>query len=118
MVKSLEEAWGHNIKLYFTRFNEKVFVFFWFWFLFVGILSILGLFYWSTASILPSCKRAFITKYLRCMGAIEPISSAFEMHLVNSFIDFLRTDGIFLLRMIQAIFKKFFKISWKRPNLN
>ena len=38
------------------------------------------------------------------MGAIEPISNAFEIHLVNSFIDFLRTDGIFLLRMIQVIY--------------
>lgn len=40
------------------------------------------------------------------MGVIEQTSNAFEIHLVNNFIDFLRTDGVFLLRMIQAIFKK------------
>jgi len=95
-----------ELNFLFSRFNEKVFVFFWFWFLFVGVLSLLGLFYWSTATILPGCKRAFITKYLRCMGVIEQTSNAFEIHLVNNFIDFLRTDGVFLLRMIQAIFKK------------
>uniref|UniRef100_A0A914MUA5 Innexin n=1 Tax=Meloidogyne incognita TaxID=6306 RepID=A0A914MUA5_MELIC len=94
--------WTVQCVLMINMFNEKVFVFFWFWFLFVGVLSLLGLFYWSTATILPGCKRAFITKYLRCMGVIEQTSNAFEIHLVNNFIDFLRTDGVFLLRMIQT----------------
>ncbi|CAK5083263.1 unnamed protein product [Meloidogyne enterolobii] len=75
--------WTVQCVLMINMFNEKVFVFFWFWFLFVGVLSLLGLFYWSTATILPGCKRAFITKYLRCMGVIEQTSNAFEIHLTN-----------------------------------
>jgi hypothetical protein len=87
------------------RFNEKIYIFFWFWFLFVGFLSVLSLLYWAFASLLPGRQRAYVAKYLRCSGIISEYeyTSVRDQRLIDDFIRrYMRTDGVFLLRMIQA----------------
>uniref|UniRef100_A0A914HXB1 Innexin n=1 Tax=Globodera rostochiensis TaxID=31243 RepID=A0A914HXB1_GLORO len=95
--------WTVQCVLMINMFNEKIFVFFWFWFIFVGILSVLSLLYWTVASLLPGCQKAYVCKYLRCVGVIANFTTHREQRLIDSFLaHFLRTDGIFLLRMIQT----------------
>ncbi|CAD5229285.1 unnamed protein product [Bursaphelenchus okinawaensis] len=95
--------WTVQCVLMINMFNEKIFVFMWFWFIFVGVLSVLSFFYWFFAITLRSQRRSFITKYLRCTSAIGQYPSRTEQSLVNDLtIKFLRSDGVFLLRLIQT----------------
>jgi len=52
---------------------------------------------------LPGRQRAYVTKYLRCVGAIGEFTTHREQRLIDDFVgQFMRTDGVFLLRMIQV----------------
>ncbi|KAL3119007.1 hypothetical protein niasHT_003790 [Heterodera trifolii] len=95
--------WTVQCVLMINMFNEKIFLFFWFWFIFVGLLSLLSLFYWAFATLVPAFQKAYVCKYLRCVGIIAHFTTHREQRLIDSFFrDFLRTDGVFLLRMIQT----------------
>lgn len=111
--------WTVQCVLMINMFNEKIFVFFWyapppsslqffilffrFWFLFVGVLSFLSLVYWTFATLLPGSQRAYVSKYLRCVGSIGQFTTHREERVLDHFVrNFLRTDGVFLLRMIQV----------------
>ncbi|KAI1724202.1 innexin domain-containing protein [Ditylenchus destructor] len=95
--------WTVQCVLMINMFNEKIFIFFWFWFLLVGALSVLSLIYWLFATLLPGQQRGYIGKYLRCTSAISNYPSNREQRLIDDFIRrFLRTDGVFLLRLIQT----------------
>lgn len=95
--------WTIQCVLMINMFNEKVFIFFWFWFIFVGILSVLSFLYWLLATALYVQRRAYICKYLRCTGAITDFPTTRDQRLIRSFVrDFLRPDGVFLLRLIQT----------------
>jgi len=98
--------WTVQCVLMINMFNEKIFLFFWFWFMLVGVLSVLSLFYWFLATLLPIQRRAYVSKYLRCAGVIDTRSdylSTRDHNTIDGFIRrFLRTDGVFLLRLIQT----------------
>ena len=102
-VLSNIHRWTVQCVLMINMFNEKIFVFFWFWFLFVGILSFLSLVYWTFATTIGKWRRDFVAKYLRCTSAIPERESPRDLRLVDGFVsDFLRPDGVFLLRLIQT----------------
>jgi hypothetical protein len=95
--------WTVQCVLMINMFNEKIFIFLWFWFFFVGIMSILSLIYWLLATTVGKWRKDFVTKYLRCTGAISENPSQREEELVNGFVtNLLRPDGVFLLRLIQT----------------
>lgn len=95
--------WTVQCVLMINMFNEKIFIFFWFWFLFVGALSVLSLVYYFFASLLPGRQRLYVAKYLRCVGAIGDFPTPREQRLIDDFVrQFMRTDGVFLLRLIQT----------------
>lgn len=74
-----------------------------FWFILVGILSSMSLIYWLLCTFLSSQKREYILKYLRCTGSIVEYTTHQEEKLIDDFIrSFLRTDGVFILRLIQV----------------
>ncbi|KAE9555963.1 hypothetical protein FO519_000819 [Halicephalobus sp. NKZ332] len=101
-VLSNIHRWTVQCVLMINMFNEKIFIFFWFWFLFVGVLSILSLIYWLLATGIGKWRREFVAKYLRCTSAISERESPRDLRLVDGFVkDFLRPDGVFLLRLIQ-----------------
>ncbi|KAH7728080.1 inx-13 [Aphelenchoides avenae] len=95
--------WTVQCVLMINMFNEKIFLFFWFWFLFVGILSVLSFLYWFFATVFAGQQRSYIEKYLRCTGAINEFPGSHELQLVYGFTkNYLRPDGVFLLRLVQT----------------
>lgn len=90
-----------------------------FWFIFVGTLSVLSLLYWLFAIVLYGQRKAYVSKYLRCTSAISEYPSHHERELVSGFVGRfvriatishnssssfqLRSDGVFLLRLIQVV---------------
>lgn len=111
--------WTVQCVLMINMFNEKIFgklylknnnqvrnlVFFWFWFIFVGVLSVLSLLYWFFAIVLSGQRKSYVAKYLRCTSAIGEHPTRHEQDLLNGFVNrFLRSDGVFLLRLIQVEF--------------
>ncbi|KAI6191749.1 Innexin [Aphelenchoides bicaudatus] len=95
--------WTVQCVLMINMFNEKIFVFFWFWFIFCGVLSLLSLFYWFFAIVLYGQRKAYVAKYLRCTSAISEYPSHHERELLSGFVGrFLRSDGVFLIRLIQT----------------
>ncbi|PIO72374.1 hypothetical protein TELCIR_05704, partial [Teladorsagia circumcincta] len=77
--------------------------FFRFWFILVGILSVISLIYWVVALVGTNFQRGFVTKYLRCMGEISEEPTRVEEEKVSGFVrNYLTSDGVFLLRLIQT----------------
>ncbi|CAJ0583067.1 unnamed protein product, partial [Mesorhabditis spiculigera] len=94
--------WTVQCVLMINMFTEKIYVFLWFWFLLVGVFSVVSLVYWLASLVMPSSQREFVSKYLRCNGAI-PESSGKDDAEVSRFVkNFLTPDGVFLSRLIQT----------------
>lgn len=84
------------------KINNSIFRF---WFILVGALSVFSLIYWLLCTLLFNQQRGYVLKYLRCTGAISEYTTHQEKKLVNNFIQrFLRTDGVFILRLVQVKF--------------
>ncbi|KAI6198397.1 Innexin [Aphelenchoides fujianensis] len=84
--------WTVQCVIMINMFNEKIFVFLWFCFA-----------YWFFAIILKGSRRSYVQKYLRCTSAIREYPTAREHDIIDSFVRrFLRSDGVFLLRLIQT----------------
>ncbi|CAI4228601.1 unnamed protein product [Auanema sp. JU1783] len=95
--------WTVQCVLMINMFTEKIYVFLWFWFILVGVLTMISFAYWFVALIYRGFQTEFVSKYLRCMGAISEEPSAVEEQKVNGFVrNFLTPDGVFLLRLIQT----------------
>lgn len=83
----------------------------WFWFIFVGVLSVLSFFYWFFAILMPGSRRTFVERYLKCTNAIGNYGD--DNKLVSDLVNkFLRSDGVFLLRLIQVSWLNFFWVPW------
>ncbi|ETN68302.1 putative innexin-3 [Necator americanus] len=95
--------WTVQCVLMINMFTEKIYVFLWFWFILVGVLSVISLIYWLIALVGTNFQRGFVTKYLRCMGEINEPPSRIEEEKVGGFVrNYLTSDGVFLLRLIQT----------------
>ncbi|VDN89176.1 unnamed protein product [Brugia pahangi] len=98
--------WTVQCVLMINMFNEKVYIFLWWWFVLVGTLSVLSLLYYVFALMLGSNQRQFVTRYLRCAGAISDFRDAKTEKYLHDFVRrFLRPDGIFILRLIEVSYQ-------------
>ena len=74
---------------------EKIFIFLWLWMILLIFLSLINIGIWLATLSIPSCRQAFIEKYLEI--TVEPSSE------LGPFVEkFLRPDGVFLLKMISV----------------
>ncbi|VDO13983.1 unnamed protein product [Brugia timori] len=98
--------WTVQCVLMINMFNEKVYIFLWWWFVLVGTLSVLSLLYYVFALMLGSNQRQFVTRYLRCAGAISDFRDPKTEKYLHDFVRrFLRPDGIFILRLIEVSYQ-------------
>ena len=78
-------------------FNEKIFVFIWFWLVFVAAVTALSLLQWLFQFIYLPSHMAYVKKQL---NAMERINRETPIRLRRFLREYLRQDGIFLLRLI------------------
>lgn len=77
--------------------NEKIYIFLWFWIVFGIIIIVFSMILWMTRMFITKNRRIFVKKYLIMLDSIKEG----ERRLAHMFINnFLRHDGVFLLRMI------------------
>lgn len=78
-------------------FNEAIFLFLWFWLVLVACVSILNLIRWITHSVSAQDRKRYIKKHLQLMNKL----SAKDERYLEPFVDgYLRSDGIFILRLV------------------
>lgn len=80
-------------------FNEKIFIFLWFWYMILFLLTAFSFIYWLVVSVLPWPSRWFITQHMELSEL--PFDSKSQSKEVERFVaGYLKTDGVFVLRMI------------------
>ena len=80
-----------------NMYNEKIYMFLWFWFVFVAVVSSLDLLIWLVRYCLRSDKIKFLRNHLNFYKE----KGSNEVKNLDGFLDdYLRQDGIFLLRLI------------------
>lgn len=77
-------------------FNEKIFLFLWFWYFLLSIATVASLLYWIFISIMPGRRIHFVGRYLT---GIEGYKMVDYQSLRRFVLNFLKHDGVFLLRM-------------------
>ncbi|KAL7677043.1 hypothetical protein ACOME3_003291 [Neoechinorhynchus agilis] len=80
-----------------NMFNEKIFIIIWFWYSVVLVLTIVSILIWLWCICFPWSRRRFIHSHL----IISDYGSDIKRGSISRFIDdALKTDGIFLLRIM------------------
>jgi len=97
-VKVLGNVHRHTVQcvLMINMFNEKIFLFLWFWFFLLAGATYASFVYWLFISIVPGRRVNFVGKYL---VGIEGYKMVDSQSLRRFVLNFLRHDGVFLLRM-------------------
>jgi len=96
-IRVLGNIHRHTVQcvLVINMFMEKIFIFLWLWMILLIFLSLINIGIWLATLSIPSCRQAFIEKYLEI--TVEPSSE------LGPFVEkFLRPDGVFLLKMISV----------------
>ncbi|KAH7732299.1 CRE-UNC-9 protein [Aphelenchoides avenae] len=98
-VKVLGNVHRHTVQCVLTinMFNEKIFLFLWFWYFLLAGATLCSLLYWIYISIVPSRQLNFVGKYLTGIEGYKMVDSQSLRRFV---FQFLRQDGVFLLRMV------------------
>ncbi|CAD5224401.1 unnamed protein product [Bursaphelenchus xylophilus] len=94
-IRVLGNIHRHTVQcvLVVNMFTEKIFVFLWLWFVFLALLSTVNISAWMATLAIPVCRRNFVEKYMEADDATS--------EEINDFVEeFLRPDGVFLLKMI------------------
>uniref|UniRef100_A0A5S6QZJ9 Innexin n=1 Tax=Trichuris muris TaxID=70415 RepID=A0A5S6QZJ9_TRIMR len=85
--------------LVINLFNEKIFVFLWFWYHLLTLVTLFSAMYWLTLMICPCFSKWFVVRHLEL--ADMPFDASSSRKDVIRFIDdYLRTDGVFVLRLL------------------
>ncbi|XP_046563564.1 innexin unc-9-like isoform X2 [Haliotis rubra] len=81
-------------------YNDKIFAFLWFWFVIMMMSGLYSYIMWMKKILIPSIRRDFVNKYL---GYIDKeLLKKKNSKVVAKFTrDYLSTDGVFALRMIE-----------------
>lgn len=99
-IRQLENIQRYTVQcvLPINLFNEKIFIFLWFWFLTVAIITVLNFGFWLWRSLFRPNRVKFVKKYLRI---VEAIHGSADKQMCSRFADdYLRDDGIFVLRIV------------------
>lgn len=81
--------------------NEKIYIFLWFWMLFLSIASLISFLIWTMRMVIYKNKTDFLKMYLKLSG--DYTNQDLCDRKIKSFESyFLRSDGIFLLRMMAS----------------
>lgn len=79
-------------------FNEKIFIFIWFWLVFVAALSVLNFLIWIYTIVVRPQRIRYLKKFLKVN---ECYKSELDKKLAVKFAEqYLRQDGIFVLRLV------------------
>ncbi|CAG2196167.1 innexin unc-9-like isoform X2 [Mytilus galloprovincialis] len=93
------QRWTVQCVLPVNLFNEKIFIFLWFWMVFIAIANGFGCLTNLYGYLLPHHRRSYIRKYLKINDLHKKTDS--DRRIRADFVkDFLKQDGIFVLRQI------------------
>jgi hypothetical protein len=81
-------------------FNEMIYLFIWFWLVFVAFLSVVGVLLLVSRMLYTPDRTMYIEKHLVVDNVYNPESQRDKM-LLNKFVnDYLRLDGVLMLRLV------------------
>lgn len=82
-------------------FTEKIFIVLWLWYTMLGFLTVASFLYWMYVSIVASTRIAFVVRHMALSELQRDRMEA--MHSISRFTsNFIKIDGIFVLRMVAA----------------
>ncbi|GMS80738.1 hypothetical protein PENTCL1PPCAC_2913, partial [Pristionchus entomophagus] len=102
-VRVMGNVQEHTIQcvLVINIFNEKIFIFLWFWYVGLLLFTLGSLLYWLFVSVLPHPARRFVSRHLEMSDMSFDASVPETEKEVDKFVSsYLRSDGVFVLRMI------------------
>jgi len=79
-------------------YNEKIYMFLWFWMVFVAVCTSFSLIVWFIRAVVTKDRVIYIKNHLKMMEKLESPSD--EKKAEEFTKEYLRPDGIFLLRLI------------------
>ncbi|KAH7699775.1 CRE-INX-11 protein, partial [Aphelenchoides avenae] len=82
-------------------FNEKIFILLWFWYTFLLFATLASFVYWTVLTSFPCFGRGYIASALEVSNDLPPKSKQTTRQLNRFVDDYLKQDGVFVLRMIQ-----------------
>ncbi|XP_041374430.1 innexin unc-9-like [Gigantopelta aegis] len=99
-IRQLQNIQRYTVQcvLPINLFNEKIFIFLWFWFVFVSVVTVGNFFFWIWRALFRVNRVRYVKKYLKMMDEIRgEEDKRFAVKFSNQY---LRDDGIFVLRLI------------------
>ncbi|KAH7725716.1 INX-11 protein [Aphelenchoides avenae] len=82
-------------------FNEKIFILLWFWYTFLLLATIASFFYWLMLTAFPCFGWSFVKEALEVNDVMQVDIKKNKKEVRQFVTDYLKQDGIFVLRMVQ-----------------
>lgn len=100
ILRLANQVHPHTVQCFLpiNLFNEKVFIFLWFWLVFVFVTTFGNFLFWIWRILFSQNRRKYVWKYLKQYGEV---TTSLHKKVCQKFADdYLRDDGIFVLRLI------------------